>query len=120
MKMLNSFFIILLLVIMAGCGGTQSEKSAKALLITQATIVELAQTADQMCTAGVLNQVQCDKVKFAYNDAKVSYDLAESSLSTALKLDSEDSWENYTVLHNNFTAIYTDLLNLAISFGISK
>ena len=118
--MKNLIGILLIILALTACAGTQSENSAKALLITQATIVELAQTADQMCTAGVLSQVQCDKVKFAYNDAKVSYDLAESSLSTALKLDSEDSWENYTVLHNNFTVIYTDLLNLAINFGISK
>jgi len=119
MKKVNRFLMIMLVILLAGCAGTQQQNAAKAMLVTQAAIVEVATAADQLCTAGTLTQAQCDEVKDAYEYARVHYDLAEAALSTAIRTDSDEAWTNYTILHESFQRIYGDFLKVALKYGIT-
>jgi len=120
--LLKSNFVVLLLVMLlascAGMQGTREEQAGKAMLMGQETIVQLATTADQLCTAGVLTQGQCDDIRTAYEFAKVYYDLAETALATALKVETEDAWARYTAVHNQFDKAYADLLAVAMQHGV--
>jgi len=106
------------LLLLTGCPGTQTEKAAKAMLVTQTAIVDVATTANNLCVAGVLSQNECDDIADMYEKAKVTYDLAESALATALQTDSDDSWQKYQTFHENFMKIYIDMLTAAASYGI--
>ena len=107
-------------IIFVGCASTQTQQATKTMLVMQTGIVDVATTADQLCSAGLLSQPQCDEVSIAYDKAKVHYDLAESTLATAIKAgDNESSWENYRIIHENFQRIYGDLLAVAFKYGIT-
>ena len=120
MKHLNRFLLFATLFIVIGCAATQQENATKAMLVTQTAIVDIATSAAQLCSNGVLSQPQCDDISIAYTKAKVHYDLAESALATAIESDSDDAWANYNIIHDNFTRIYSDLLFVASSYGITS
>ena len=116
--MKNLSILVVLAMLFVSCTGTQSEQAAKAMLTTQTSIVAVATSADSMCTAGILTQDQCDEIATLYAQAKVSYDLAESTLAIALQTDSDDRWTNYQRFHDSFMILYYDLLVMANEFGI--
>ena len=102
-----------------GCAGTQQNQATKGMLVTQTAIVDIATSADQLCTAGILTQPQCTEIGTAYDKAKVYYDLAETALSAAIKADNDGAWKNYEIVHQNFGRIYGDLLAVALKHGIT-
>lgn len=67
--------IPLLMFAVAGCATTEAPMSitAKGLLSGRLTTIGLAQTADALCTQGVMKQSQCDMAKDSYQKAQVAY-----------------------------------------------
>ncbi|MGE4545824.1 MAG: hypothetical protein AB7D06_17165 [Pedobacter sp.] len=114
----------LLVSSLPGCAITQQSHAsiaAKSLLAAQAVTVGLAEAADAMCTAGTLNQGQCDQFGEIYGQARASYDLATELLIVAIESgDSEESaaWANYQVVNARFFDITTSMQAIATEFGI--
>jgi hypothetical protein len=111
---------MLLFVLLTRCAGTQQQQATKAMLVAQTGIVNVATSADQLCSAGMLNQEECAEISVLYEKAKVYYDLSGSALSTAIQMDDEGSWQNYKSIHENFQRIYSDLLAVALKYGIEE
>lgn len=62
-----------LIGILIGCTASSIKESALRLKQTQQAIVLSARTADQLCTDGVLNQVQCNKAEKLYLKSQEYY-----------------------------------------------
>lgn len=74
---MKSRFLIPLTVccLLTSCATTESPKSlaAKALLTTRQGIIASATVVDQLCSAGTLNQEECNKAAKLYKDAQPAY-----------------------------------------------
>jgi hypothetical protein len=114
----------LLVSALSGCAIKQQSHAslaAKSLLSAQAVVVGLAEAADDMCTAGTLNQDQCDEVAKIYGQARASYDMATELLIVAIESgDSQDSaaWANYQAVRTRFSDISSSMQTIATEFGI--
>lgn len=114
----------LLVSAFSGCAIKQQSHAsiaAKSLLAAQAVTVGLAEAADAMCTAGTLNQGQCDQFGEIYGQARASYDLATDLLIVAIESgESEESpaWANYRAVSARFSDITSSMQAIATEFGI--
>lgn len=114
----------LLVTSLSGCAITQQSHAsiaAKSLLAAQAVTVGLAEAADDMCTAGTLNQSQCDQIDNIYGQARASYDVAANLLIVAIESgESEESaaWANYLAVSARFSEITSSMQAIATEFGI--
>ena len=114
----------LLVSAFSGCAIKQQSHAsiaAKSLLSTQAVVVGLAEAADDMCTAGTLNQDQCDRISELYDQARSSYDMAAELMIVAIESgDSPDSdaWVNYQVISAHLSGIAASMQDVATEFGI--
>ncbi len=125
MRKLLMVAMILVFLILSGCGSQfiRSDDSlppaAKHLLMLRQGIISVATSADTLCTLKRLNQDQCNQVAEIYQKAMVSYDTVADALNVALKMEnSMSAWEKYTTFHNEFIQLYSDILKLAVSFGM--
>lgn len=112
------------LTLAGGCAiqkDSRATLAAKSLLGTQAVVIGLAQSADDMCQAGTLTQDRCDQVHTIYDQARASYDVAAEMLIIAIESgESQDSpaWANYQVVRTRFSDITSSLQGLATEFGV--
>ena len=115
------FFLLFIMIAVAlsGCAANQQESAAKSLLLSKKTLVTAAQSADEMCTANILTQDQCDNIGQLYDQAKVAYDLAVNSMIIGLaNRDDKTAWEKYTVFHNQFSVLYVKFFEAALKLGL--
>ena len=106
-----------------GCAGKSAQTSTKAFVAAQGTMLEIFRAADRSCSAGILNQTQCDKISSAYNKAKSSYNAAATAMQAAIRAgeagkDATSAWEKFKVLEGQFDLVYNDLIDIAITLGV--
>jgi hypothetical protein len=120
-------FIALLVAVFAlsGCSGKSIDTSAKSLILTQETVVAAAQAADAMCSAGTLNQNQCDEAAKIYQQAKDAYSIALDAelivIDAAIAGDGAaqaDASKAYSVALTRFTAVATQMVTFASKYGL--
>ena len=117
--------LLTLVVGLAGCSTQTVKTSAKSLILTQQTVVAAAEAADSMCTAGTLNQEQCDEVAGLYAKAKDAYDVAlvaeQAVIDAAIAGDdqTEDAARAaYSAALSGFTGVATQLVAVATKYGL--
>ena len=115
-------FIFIAFIFLFGCAPSV-QTSIDTLELSQKTIVSLATCADNMCSAGTLDQAQCDKAAKLYNEAKGAYAnvlIAEELVIDAVIAGAEQQGaeelriETITV----WTSIATKFVTLAVEYGI--
>lgn len=97
-----------------------SGSAAKLLLSVRAAIIQTATAADKMCSAGTLDQGQCNQVAIVYGQSMAAYDVAADALETAIQTETADSWDAFAAREGIFLSLANDLTTLAGQFGLIK
>lgn len=69
-------FLVSFVLILTGCATQNIQSSARALRLTQESIIISAKTIDRLCDENILTKDQCSSAKKLYEQAKDYYHLA--------------------------------------------
>ena len=111
--MLKKVLMCLLLLSLSACAGSVMENTAKGMLVSRTTVIELAKMGDELCIAGQLNQVQCDSVGKSYNQFQLAYNAGSAAMLTWIATGTDTGNTAQTSLNT----IHTILASLQAILG---
>jgi hypothetical protein len=113
--------IVVAVAVLSACAwqGGKTEQAAKSLLTLQATIVEVAGAADELCADGTIKPDDCARISTYYERAKSTYDVAESALVVAIESGDAEGWNRFTAARSRLSQLTADLSAAATEYGVT-
>ncbi len=96
---------------------TPESLAAKGLLTARQGIIAAAQTADTLCTQGIMKRDACDQARKIYADAQPAYTAASDAFMVYLAAKDTGSRQRYEELQPKLTALFTDIDALVKRYG---
>ena len=116
--------MIIAMLAIGGCATMQKETpeslTAKSLLSARQGIIAAAQTADSLCSQGIMKQDACDEARKLYRDAQPAYTAAADAFLVYLTAKDPAAKQSLEALQPRLLAIYTDMDGLIKKYGGAK
>ena len=116
--------LIVAVSLLPGCAQT-IQRSADGLVLTQQTVISTATAVDNMCTAGLIDQGQCDTAAVLYAEAKTAYSAAlaaeQLAIDTAIASTGSDvttETTNYSTAVAAWTTVAAEYITFAAELGL--